>query len=71
MRLLNKHKRGFTLIELVLVIAIILILASVSAIAVNDILKTSQKGASSASQAVTNMKSKVTDEENDLKSKGF
>jgi len=71
MHRINKHKRGFTLVELVLVIAIILILASVTALSVSDILKTNQKGASSVSQAVNNVKVKITDEENDLKNKGF
>ena len=71
MHRINKQKRGFTLVELVLVIAIILILASVTALSVSDILKTNQKGASSVSQAVNNVKVKITDEENDLKNKGF
>ena len=45
MRRYTKTKKGFTPVEMVLVIAIILILASVVAISVSDILKNSKAAA--------------------------
>ena len=71
MRRINKSKVGFTLVELVLVIAIILILASVAALSVSDILKKGQDAQGSISDEVSIAKGKIQTEEDDLKKKGF
>lgn len=71
MRRINKSKVGFTLVELVLVIAIILILASVAALSVSDILKKGQDAQGSISDEVSIAKGKIQAEEDDLKKKGF
>ena len=51
-----KTKRGFTLVELVLVIAIIIILAAVLTLNISDILNTAKRGKSS----ITNKQSVMT-----------
>ena len=51
-----KTKRGFTLIELVLVIAIIIILAAVLTLNISDILNTAKRGKNS----ITNKQSVMT-----------
>jgi prepilin-type N-terminal cleavage/methylation domain-containing protein len=66
-----KCRRGFTLVEIVLVIAIILILASVTALSVSDILRNSQRGQSSVSDAVTSAKSEISSKEAELRGYGF
>ena len=66
-----KCRRGFTLVEIVLVIAIILILASVTALSVSDILRNSQRGQSSVSDAVTSAKSEISSKEAALRGYGF
>lgn len=71
MRKLKKTKRGFTLVELVLVLAIIIILASVTALSVSDILNNSKKGQSSVAEEVTTMKQNIQSKESNLKGYGF
>ena len=71
MRRLRKNRRGFTLVEIVLVIAIILILASVTALSVTDILANSKQGASSVADAVTSAKTEISSKEAQLRGYGF
>lgn len=71
MRRYTKTKKGFTLVEMVLVIAIILILASVVAISVSDILKNSKAAATSVDVATGTMKDGIAEQEDLLKSQGF
>ena len=71
MRKLKKSKRGFTLVEIVLVIAIILILASVTALSVSDIMSHQKQGATSVSEAVSNAKQNIRSKENKLHGYGF
>lgn len=66
-----KCRRGFTLVEIVLVIAIILILASVTALSVSDILRNNQNAQSSVSEAVTSAKSEISSKEAVLRNYGF
>lgn len=49
MKKINKSKRGFTLIEMVLVIAIIVILAAVLALNISGYIQRAQNAASSVS----------------------
>ena len=66
-----KCRRGFTLVEIVLVIAIILILARVTALSVSDILRNNQNAQSSVSEAVTSAKSEISSKEAVLRNYGF
>ena len=66
-----KCRKGFTLVEIVLVIAIIIILASVTALSVSDIYRNSQRGQSSVSDAVTSAKSEISSKEAALSAYGF
>ena len=56
MRRVTKNKRGFTLIEMLLVIAIIMILAAVVGIGVNDIYKNAQDANSSIGTGVDDVR---------------
>lgn len=52
-RLYKENKRGFTLIEVILVVGIIIVLASVLVLSVNSILTTSKNKSKSISNEVT------------------
>ena len=71
MRRLNKHKTGFTLLEMLLVIAIIVILASVLALSIGDYIRRANAAKTSTSSQVSIAKSNIVDKENGLKDKGF
>lgn len=49
----NKNKRGFTLIEIILVIGMIVVLASVLVIAVSGIVQRAQSASNSAEESRT------------------
>ena len=56
MRRVTKNKRGFTLIEMLLVITIIMILAAVVGIGVNDIYNNAQAAKSSVGAGVDDVR---------------
>lgn len=64
-------KKGFTLIEMILVIAIILILAAAVALSVHDILANAHAGKSSISNRVENASQGIAASESKLASYGF
>lgn len=55
MKKLNKSRKGFTLVEMVLVIAIIVILAAVLVLGIGTYLERAQAAASSATQHNTSI----------------
>lgn len=68
----SKHsKKGFTLTEMVLVIAIIVILASVVAIAVGTYLSSARRSSANVDGQVETLKNSVNDRAGDLISYGF
>jgi len=71
MRRLIKTKRGFTLVEIVLVIAIIIILAGVTALSVSDILGRQKQASSSVQEAVSDAKKNILSKEKNLSAYGF
>jgi type IV pilus assembly protein PilA len=71
MRRLIKSRRGFTLVEIVLVIAIIIILASVTALSVADILNRQKAASTSVQNAVSSAKENISVRENKLSAYGF
>ena len=71
MRRLQKNKRGFTLLEMILVVAIIIILAGVVAINAMDILRKSQEGESSINAEVSTMKDAFNSSEVNLRGHNF
>lgn len=56
MQRLNKNKKGFTLIEMIVVVGIIVILAAVMAIAAGTYYSQSKKADSKAKEQVDSMK---------------
>lgn len=72
MRKLNKHsKKAYTLLEMALVIAIIVILAAVIGIAANKYLQTSKSASSKTNSAVSSMKASNSATAQKLKGYGF
>ena len=71
MKRICKNKVGFTLIEIILVIAIIVILASVIGLDATGLLETGDRGRSSVSNQVTSMQSGIQSRENKLAGYGF
>ena len=59
MQKLNKSKKGFTLLEMVTVIAIIVILATVLIYAVNKIIEVSKDARETMKQTNAEMSSKI------------
>ena len=60
-----------TLLEMLLVIAIIVILASVLALSIGDYIRRANAAKTSTSSQVSIAKSNIVDKENGLKDKGF
>ena len=75
MRRVAKSKRGYTLIEMLLVIAIIMILAAVVGIGVNDIYQNSKDAQSSVGVGVEDVRNNsekgISARENKLAGLGF
>ena len=72
MRRIIKNKRGFTLVELLLVIAIIVILAGVTALSISDYINRAKNADASVSQAVSaSIRDNISSRENKLKGYGF
>lgn len=72
MHRINKNKRGFTLVELLLVIVIIVILASVVSLSVSDYIRRAKAANSSVSNAVqASVRDNISSRENKLKNYGF
>lgn len=71
MKRICKNKVGFTLIEIILVIAIIVILASVISLDATGLLESGDSARSSVSQQVTSMQSGIASRESKLEGYGF
>lgn len=71
MKRICKNKVGFTLIEIILVIAIIVILASVIGLDATGLLDSGDKARSSVSKQVTSMQSGIQAREDKLEGYGF
>ena len=71
MKKIVKNKKGFTLTEVVLVVAVVVILAGAFFIGVQDYLNTANAAEADVNASVNNLSNAITDKENDLKSKGF
>ena len=56
MRLINKSKKGFTLVEMLLVVAIIVILAGVVSLNVTRIMDTAHHGDDAVSEGVSDLR---------------
>ena len=63
MSIMHKSKRGFTLVEMIIVIAIIVILASVVIFAIARYLNAADAAADSASEHINNLDSAMDDAE--------
>ena len=71
MKQISKSRSGFTLTEIVLVVAIILILASSFAIGIAQYLETSEDAADQVNQSVEALSNTIANKENKLKGYGF
>lgn len=72
MHKINKvNKSGFTLVEMLLVIAIILILASVLALSVSSYMNRAHDASDAVGEQVTNMKTDNSSRIGQLKTYGF
>ena len=71
MRKLIKNKKGFTLVEIVLVIAIIIILASALVINLSDIINNGKAAGSSIDEGVSQMRGNISASEDKLAGYGF
>ena len=66
-----KRKKGFTLLEIIMVIAIIIILASAVAISANDILNNAHAGRDSVSERLVTERAGISASEQKLSQYGF
>ena len=71
MKQINKNKKGFTLIEIILVVAMIVILASAFGLGVAQYLETSQAASDNVDQSVAALSDNIKTKENSLKYYGF
>ena len=71
MRSLSKNRKGFTLVELVVVLCIIVILASVTALSVSTYIQRAQDAQDSVSDEVNAAKNNISMSESKLASYGF
>jgi prepilin-type N-terminal cleavage/methylation domain-containing protein len=68
---LYKNLRGFTLVEMLLVVGIIIILAGAVALGVNDMIDPAKRAQNSVSLAGQRQSQLIHDSENRLKNIGF
>ena len=71
MKRISKSKKGFTLTELVLVVAIILILASAFAIGIAQYIEVGNAAADDVEQSVDALSDNISVKEQKLKNYGF
>ena len=74
MRRISKHSfnlRGFTLVEILIVVGIIVILAGVVALGVNDMIDPARRVQSSVRQKTAQQSVSISVSESTLKSMGF
>ena len=71
MRKITKNKCGFTLVELIVVVAIILIIAGVTALSISTLLKRAQDSDDSINDEVEVAKNNISVSEHKLASYGF
>lgn len=71
MRRLSKNKKGFTLVELVVVLCIIVILASVTALSISSYIQRAQDAQDSVSDEVDVARNNISLSESKLASYGF
>ena len=71
MKQISKSKKGFTLTEIVLVVAIIIILASSFAIGIAEYINTSEAAAADVDASVTALSDAVAQKEEKLANYGF
>lgn len=71
MKRLSKTKRGFTMVEILMVVAIIIILAAAVGISANDILHNAHAGQDSVSQRLEDDKQGISASEQKLQDYGF
>lgn len=71
MRRRLKSKKGFSLTEVVLVVAIIVILASAFAIGIADYINTSEDAAAAVNQSVSDLSTNISTKESQLTAWGF
>ena len=67
----NKNLRGFTLVEILLVVGIIIILAGAVALGVNDMLDPARRAQSQVSIRAAAQSQAINDSEVHLKNMGF
>lgn len=71
MKRLSKTKKGFTLLEIIMVIAIIMILAATVAISASGILNSAHRGQDSVANRVVKEREGIAQQESRLKQYGF
>ncbi len=71
MKKINKNKHGFTLTELILVVAIIIILAGAIGIGVADIINAGQRADTNTKKQAADLRSNINSGEARLTSFGF
>ena len=71
MHRISKSRKGFTLVEVILVIAILVILASVLALSVSDYVNRANNAKDARSSDVSTMKRGIDAQESNLNSYGF
>ena len=71
MRRLYKSRRGFTLVELILVMTIIVILVSVTALSIKDYISRAQRANSSVVDNVSTARHNISASEAKLAGYGF
>ena len=71
MKRISKSKKGFSLTEVVLVVAIIVILASAFAIGIADYINTTEQASVKVDQSVSEISDNISTKESQLTAWGF
>ena len=71
MKRISKSKKGFSLTEVILVVAIIVILASAFAIGIADYINTSEAASDAIDQSVEDLSNNISTKEAELEGWGF